>query len=130
MQTCDIHQWLYSPGLFFSFIIFFTQTIGLLGRAISPSQGHYIHTGQHKHRINAHADIHALSGIRTHDPSVRVSEDSSCLRPRSPCGRQAYGILTYKIAESGFIKYSNIRYLRCWFQLSTQMCVCVKCICF
>jgi hypothetical protein len=27
-------------------------------------------------------DIHALSGIRTHDPSVRASEDNSCLRPR------------------------------------------------
>jgi hypothetical protein len=24
------------------------------------------------HRINAHTDIHALSGTRTHDPSVRA----------------------------------------------------------
>jgi hypothetical protein len=47
---------------------------------ISPSQGRYLHAGQHKHRINAHTDIYAMSGIRTHDPSVRVSEDSSCLR--------------------------------------------------
>jgi hypothetical protein len=31
---------------------------------------------------HTHTDIHALSGIRTHDPSVRASEDSSCLRPR------------------------------------------------
>jgi hypothetical protein len=30
------------------------------------------------HRINAHRYIHALSGIRTHDPSVRASEDGSC----------------------------------------------------
>jgi hypothetical protein len=30
-------------------------------------------------------NIHALSGIRTHDPSVRASEDSSCLRPRDHC---------------------------------------------
>jgi hypothetical protein len=29
-----------------------------------------------------HTDIHALSGIRTHDPSIRASEDSSCLRRR------------------------------------------------
>jgi hypothetical protein len=28
-----------------------------------------------------HTDIHPLSGIRTHNPSVRASEDSSCLRP-------------------------------------------------
>jgi hypothetical protein len=32
----------------------FTQTVGLLGRVISPSKGPYLHTGQHKHRINAH----------------------------------------------------------------------------
>jgi hypothetical protein len=42
------HQWLYSlllgPGLFFSFVIFFTQTVGLLRRVISPSQGRYLHT--------------------------------------------------------------------------------------
>jgi hypothetical protein len=50
-----------------------------------PSQGLYLHREQHKHRINAHnTDIHALSGSRTHDPSVRASEDSSCL---SPCGQ-------------------------------------------
>jgi hypothetical protein len=29
-------------------------------------------TWQHKHRINA--DIHAVSGIRTNDPRVQVSE--------------------------------------------------------
>jgi hypothetical protein len=53
-----IYQWLYSPllgpGLFFSFVMFFTQSVGLLERGISPSQGHYLHTGKHKHRINAH----------------------------------------------------------------------------
>jgi hypothetical protein len=43
-----------------------------------------------KHRTNAHThtqNIHALSGIRTHDPSVRAREDSSCLRPRGYCDR-------------------------------------------
>jgi hypothetical protein len=39
-------------GCFFSFLIV-TQSVGLLGRGISPSQGSYLHTGQHKHRINA-----------------------------------------------------------------------------
>jgi hypothetical protein len=82
-----IHQWLHStllgPSLFFSFVIFFAHPVGLLGRGISPSQGHCLHTGQHKHRINAHnTDIHALSGNRTHDPSVWAGEDSSCLSPR------------------------------------------------
>jgi hypothetical protein len=36
-----------------------------------------------------HTDIHALSGIRTHDPSLRAKEDSSCLRPRGHCDRQS-----------------------------------------
>jgi hypothetical protein len=42
----------------------------------------------HKHRINAHTDIHGLSGIRTHDPSFWASEESLCLRPRGTCNRQ------------------------------------------
>jgi hypothetical protein len=77
------------PGFVFSFVIFFTQSVGLLRRVISPSQGRYIHTGQHEHRIKAHTDIHALMGIRTHDPSVRASEDSTCLRPRGHWDRQS-----------------------------------------
>jgi hypothetical protein len=44
-----IHQWLYSPlfdpGYFFSLVILFTQTVGHLGRVISPSQGRYLRTG-------------------------------------------------------------------------------------
>jgi hypothetical protein len=57
-----VQQWLCSPllgpGLFFSFVIFFlTQSVGLLGRVISPSQGPYLHTEQHKHRINSHRHL-------------------------------------------------------------------------
>jgi hypothetical protein len=64
----------------------FSQTVGPLGRVISPSEGRYIRKGQHKHRINTYtANIHVLSGIQTHDPSVRASEDSSCLRPCGCC---------------------------------------------
>jgi hypothetical protein len=56
-----------------------TQPVGLLGRGIRPLQGLYLYAEQHKHRINAHnTDIHTLSWIRTHNPSVRASEDSSC----------------------------------------------------
>jgi hypothetical protein len=91
-----IHQRLYisllGPGLF-SFVIYFTQMVGLLGREISPSQGRYLCTGQLKHRINAYTDIHALSGIRTEDPSIRASEGSSCPRPRGHCDRLIRKIL-------------------------------------
>jgi hypothetical protein len=75
------------------------QSVGLLGRGMSPSQGLYLYIKQHKHRINTYnTDIHALSGIRTHDLSVRAVEDSSCLRLRGPCGRlcESYLFLTEK----------------------------------
>jgi hypothetical protein len=63
----------------------FSQSVGLLGRVISPSQGRYLNTGQYKH-INTQ-NIHGLSGIRTHDPSIRASKDSSCFIPRGHCDR-------------------------------------------
>jgi hypothetical protein len=69
------------PWSFLHFRNFFTQAVGLFARGISPSQGRYLHVGQHRHRINAYTDIHASSGIRTHDPNFRASEDSSRLRP-------------------------------------------------
>jgi hypothetical protein len=50
---------LLGPGLFINFVVIFTQTVGLLGQVISPSQGRYLHT-EHKHRINAHTNIHAF----------------------------------------------------------------------
>jgi hypothetical protein len=55
-------HWLYSPrgpDIFFSFMIIL-QTVGLLGRVISSSQGLYLHTGQHKHRINTYTKLPCL----------------------------------------------------------------------
>jgi hypothetical protein len=37
-------------------------------------------------RINT--DIHALSEIRTREPSVRADEEIPCLRPRRQCVRR------------------------------------------
>jgi hypothetical protein len=42
-----------------------------------------------QNNTNTHTDIHAFSGIRTHDPSIRASEDSSCLRPRGHSDRRS-----------------------------------------
>jgi hypothetical protein len=39
---------------------------------------------------NKRTHSHPCLGIRTHDPSVRASEDSSCLRPCGHCDRQIY----------------------------------------
>jgi hypothetical protein len=49
------------------FLELFRHMLGLLGWVISPSQGLYLHrTIQHR---KTRTNIHALSGIRTHDPS-------------------------------------------------------------
>jgi hypothetical protein len=60
---------------FFSFLIYYT--VGRTPWAVDQPVTRPLPT----HRINAH------SRIRTHDPSVRASEDSSCLRPRGHCDR-------------------------------------------
>jgi hypothetical protein len=90
--------WLYSPlldlGRFFSFLILY-----IVGR--TPWTGDqsvarpYLNTGQHTQKRIHTPNIHALSGIRTYDPSVRVSEDSSCLRQRGYCDRY----LTYVLCN-------------------------------
>jgi hypothetical protein len=64
----------------------FIQSVGLLGRRISPPQGRYLHT-----------DIHASSGIRTHDPSVWAGEESLCLRPCDRCDRFSSDVPCYWI---------------------------------
>jgi hypothetical protein len=49
------------------FLELFRHMVGLLGRVISPLQVLYLHrTTQHR---KTRTNIHALSGIRTHDPS-------------------------------------------------------------
>jgi hypothetical protein len=78
------NYWLYSPcgpWTLFSFLIY-SQSVGLLGRAISSPQSLYLNTGHHKQNKRIYTpNVHALSGIRTHDHSVRASGDSSCPRP-------------------------------------------------
>jgi hypothetical protein len=47
----------YSYGvevLIFFYLWIYIQLVGLLERVIGPSQGLYLNTGQHKHRIKAH----------------------------------------------------------------------------
>jgi hypothetical protein len=64
--------WLYSPrrtlaSSHMRFLELFRHMVELLGRVKSPSQGLYLHrTTQHR---KTRTNIHALSGIRIHDPS-------------------------------------------------------------
>jgi hypothetical protein len=74
-------------GLCFSFLIY-TQSVGLLGRGISPSQGRYLHTKQHKHNINAHK--HPCLVWDWNPRSHRSSERS--LRLRGHCDRHIWTV--------------------------------------
>jgi hypothetical protein len=68
--------WLFSPlgswPLFFSFMIIL-QMVGLLGRMISSMQGHYLNTGQHKHRINTYTLQTSMPCVGL-EPMIPVSE--------------------------------------------------------
>jgi hypothetical protein len=82
----------------------FFFSLGPLGRGISPSQGRYLHTGQHKRRINAHR--HACL---KRDPNPRPQ----CLsgrRPRGHCDRQgvSYFTLFTKYCSSFLQKRRNV----------------------
>jgi hypothetical protein len=59
------------------------QSVGLLGRVISSSQGLYLYTNTEKRtHIHKPLNIHALSGIGSHGPGFRASEDSARLKVR------------------------------------------------
>jgi hypothetical protein len=99
---------LLGSGLFFSFVIFFTQTVGLLGRrSVRRKAATYTQTTQTQNKCT-HTDIHSLSGIRTHDPSIRASEDSSCLRPRGHCDRLPRGLSSKILYETIVSHFADI----------------------
>jgi hypothetical protein len=61
----------------------FLQTVQLLGRVISSSQGLYLNTGQHKHRINTYTHQTSMPCVGF-EPTIPTSERakiSTCLRP-------------------------------------------------
>jgi hypothetical protein len=96
----------------YSFVIFFTQSIGLLGRRISPSQGRYLHTGQHKHRRNAHTNIHATSGHIYYFSSFSSSMALTALRRPWPLLQFRNHFFTQTVGLLGrVINSSQGRYL-------------------
>jgi hypothetical protein len=76
--------WLHSPWrtLAASHVGVFLHFVVLLGRVISPSQGLYLHRTTHHWKMQT--NIHALSRIWTHDPSVWVIK-APCPRLHSQC---------------------------------------------
>jgi hypothetical protein len=94
--TYFLFHWLYSPLgpwpllFFFQFHDHFTDGRTSWTRdqhVASPLPKHRTTQTQIKHIHTP--NIHALRGIRTHDPSFRASEDSSWLRPLGYCDRHS-----------------------------------------
>jgi hypothetical protein len=70
------------------FLELFRHMVGLPGRVISPSQGLYLHrTTQHR---KTRTNIHALSGIRTHDPSNHPAKTHGSDRTATVTGTKYY----------------------------------------
>jgi hypothetical protein len=61
------------PGLWFSSCMIILQTVGLLRRVTSSSQGLYINTGQHKHRKNTYTYQTSMSWVGF-APTIPASE--------------------------------------------------------
>jgi hypothetical protein len=79
--------WLYSPFVVsWPLFQFLDRVHSRLNSLAGGSADHKASTYTQNKR--AHTHIHASSGIRTHDPSFRGSEDSSCHRPRGHYDRQ------------------------------------------
>jgi hypothetical protein len=94
-QVLFFFQWLFQPiqcpGLLFSSVIILHRRYDSLGDwAVRRKAAAYT---QDNTNTNVYTDIHALSGIRTHDPRVRAREDSSCLRRRGYCDRHSKFLL-------------------------------------
>jgi hypothetical protein len=100
-----------SPGLLFSSVTIFSETVGLFWANVQP-----VARPLPKHRTTQTQDksihtpnIHALSWIRTYDPSVRESDDSSCLRPLGYCDRLQVNI-PHAISFCYGLRYSLLAY--------------------
>jgi hypothetical protein len=91
-------------GPFFSSLSY-TQSVGFLVRGISPSQGRYLHTVQHKYRINAHR--HPCLEWDSSPRSQQLREDSPCLRQRGHCDLQFYNISTLYYCNNRKYKRTN-----------------------
>jgi hypothetical protein len=59
--------------LFLFLILIVLQTVGLLQRVISSSQGLYLNTGQHRHRVNTHTYQTSMSYMGF-EPTIPASE--------------------------------------------------------
>jgi hypothetical protein len=77
-QFCTLCSYCYYPAhsgprTLIQFRNHFSQTVGLLGRVISPSQGRYLHTEQHKHGMNVYTYQISMPWVGF-EPTIPASE--------------------------------------------------------
>jgi hypothetical protein len=106
------HLWLYSPWgpwPLFSFLIY-TQSVGLLGRGMRPSQGRYLYTEQHKHRINAHRHPYLKVGF---EPTIPVFERARTVHALD-CAATVIGVQTGYLTDFRGLFKVNLYVIFSW----------------
>jgi hypothetical protein len=101
----SIYLWLYSPFVG-PWPLF--QFLNPIQDSLDGGSAHRkaaIYTENNKNTELTHTHINSLSVIRTHDPRVRSSEDSSCLRPRGHCDGE---LVSYIYIRTNGIKITNV----------------------
>jgi hypothetical protein len=109
-----ISLWLYSPFVgpwpFYQFLnCIHSRYDSLDGGSAHLKAAAY--TQNNTNTEYTYTDIHALSGIRIHDPSVRASEDSSCLRLCNHSDRQNIFIVEENIYHKCLSSISSLNLL-------------------
>jgi hypothetical protein len=94
----------------------FSQTVGLLGRVIRPSQGRYLNTGQHKQRINAYTHQISMPWVGF-EPKIPASERAKTVHA-SDRASTVTGMLTGRplLLQFGYFEipfFKSIRYSLC-----------------
>jgi hypothetical protein len=117
----------FKPWPLFQFLDLFIQSIGHLGRGISPSKGRYLHTGQHKHRINAHASMPQVG----FQPTIPVFERARTVhaldRASTAIGKDSLTSITLKqahiyVCPPSFVKSDMKSILLLITQISIHQC--------
>jgi hypothetical protein len=85
----------------------FGQLVGLHEREINPTQRLYLHRTTQHTKTRTH--IHASSGIRTHNPSARAVEDSTCLRQLGHWNRVQCGYKYLKKTITDIFSWNSMR---------------------
>jgi hypothetical protein len=110
---------------FFNFLILYTvgRTLWTGDQPVAmPLPTH--RTTQTQNKPHRHP---CVSGIRTHDPSVWASEDSSCLRQRGHCDRQMVDIIFENYVQccgNSEILWNSIFVLLAQLNVSLLNCCC------